>query len=109
AKAHKKPVMIAESGSAFVDVTTSVEDGKADWEAWFVPYFKLMKDYPVIKWFHFVNYDWTKAGYYVITGWKNSDISINPYISQQYAAELSKPEYLHSEERYLLNDYLDYK
>jgi hypothetical protein len=106
---HKRPVMIAESGVSHLNITSSPEDGKADWDAFFKPLFTLIANHTEIKWFHFLNFDWTKDKYYLASGWKNSDITENEYITQQFMAEIQKPNYLHSDERYLLKDYTKYK
>ncbi len=108
ADAHSKPVILAESGTAYLDITPSPEDGKADWDAFFAPLFAFIGDHPQIKWFHFLNFDWTKDTYYLASGWKNSDITENEYITEQFMAEIQKTNYLHSDERYLLNQYIEY-
>ncbi len=109
ANAHHKPVIMAESGVAKLDITSSLEDGKADWDAFFKPLFAFMTTNPQLKWFHFLNFDWTKDKYYLSSGWKNSDITENEYITEQFIAEIQKPKYLHSDERYLLKDYIKYE
>lgn len=108
AETAKKPVIIAESAPSQVDINPAA-NGTTIWNTWFKPYFALMKEYPIIKWFHYINYDWTKASYYASTGWKNSDITNNSVVTATYITEMEKPEYIHSDERYLLNDYLKYK
>ena len=108
AKVNNKPVYLAETSPSDVKITTSVEDGKTDWEAWFKPYFALMSAHPQIKWFHYINYDWGKTNSGEIQGWQNADISINSYISSQFVAEMKKPGYLHLPEKYLLKDYTLY-
>ncbi len=107
AKENAKPVIIAESAPSQVDIVPSA-NGEVIWSTWFKPYFQLMQDYPIIKWFHYINYDWTKASYYASTGWKNSDITNNAGVEQKYVQELGKPTYIHSDERYLLKDFKKY-
>ncbi|MBI4020906.1 MAG: hypothetical protein HY369_01550 [Candidatus Aenigmarchaeota archaeon] len=108
ALANGKPVIIAESSPSDVDITPSLTDGEADWKTWFVPYFSLLNTHPTIKWFHYINYDWSLAGDSAAQGWKDADISDNAYIAGMFAAEMKKPQYLHTQERYLLKDYVQY-
>jgi len=105
AVAKARPVVIAESSPASIDV---VADGALAWSDWFVPYFGLFASRPEIEWFVYINYDWTKAGYYATQGWKNNDIAANASLAAQYAGELAKAKYLHSGERALLKDFGKY-
>jgi hypothetical protein len=108
ALAEHKPVTIAESGPQQFDLTKPAEAASA-WTAWFTPYFALISSRAEIKWFMYVNYDWTKAAYYANQGWKNSDLSASPTIAPQYIAELANAKYLHAGEKQLLKDYALYK
>jgi hypothetical protein len=78
-------------------------EGAAAWSEWFTPYFDLIAARPEIKWFHYINYDWTQAGYYAATGWQNNDLALNPVLAGKYVAELSGARYLHAGELSLLN------
>ncbi|MBM4192826.1 MAG: hypothetical protein FJ202_00400 [Gemmatimonadetes bacterium] len=106
AVAKQRPVVVAESSPAFIDVALA---GNQAWNSWFAPYFGLIASRPEIEWFVYINYDWTKASYYAAGGWKNNDLSANPTLAAQYAGELANPRYLHSGERALLKDYGTYK
>lgn len=107
AVAQGKPVVIAESSPAFYDLGNP-EQAQAAWTEWFAPYFALIAARPEIKWFHYIDYDWTKAGYYLSQGWKNNDLTANSSLAQLYAAELALPKYLHSGEKALLKDFGKY-
>jgi hypothetical protein len=106
AVAKQRPVVIAESSPASFDLATSSTQA---WSEWFVPYFALMSSRSEIVWFVYINYDWTKASYFASSGWKNNDLTVNSSLAAQYAAELSKPKYLHSTDRALLKDFGKYK
>ena len=106
AVAKQRPVVIAESAPAKVDVVT---DGTLAWNDRFTPYFGLIAAHPEIEWFVYINYDWGKASYYATQGWQNNDLSANPALGAQYASELAKAKYLHSRERTLLKDFGKYK
>ncbi len=107
AVAHQKPVVIAESAPSHYDLT-SASQADAAWDEWFTPYFGLIAARPEILWFHYINYDWTKASSYASYGWKNNDLSASPTLAQRYAAEVARPQYLHAGEQHLLKDYLLY-
>src|SRR5262249_29647610 len=102
AQTHHKPVIIAESSAAFVDLTADPADGEADWAAWFAPYFDLIAKHPQIEAFQYINVDWSTLGQYGANGWKNANIGINATITARYVEELHKPKYLHSSEIGLL-------
>ena len=106
AVAKQRPVVIAESSPASIDVAAS---GTQAWSEWFVPYFDLIAARAEIEWFVYIDYDWTKASYYASTGWKNNDLAANSVLAAQYGAEIAKSKYLHSGERALLKDYGKYK
>lgn len=97
AVAHRRPVVIAESSPSHFNLNDAADAAKA-WAEWFTPYFALIQSRSEIKWFHYINYDWTKASYYAATGWKNNDITLSGQLSAQYKLELSKPKYLHAGE-----------
>jgi len=108
AVASGKPVVIAESSPAQFDLSTG--DGAAQaWNQWFVPYFSLISSRPEIKWFTYINFDWTTSSYYLASGWKNNDMSASQSLAAQYALELAKPKYLHKGETALLKDFSLYK
>jgi hypothetical protein len=100
---HDKPVIVAESSAAFVQITPDPADGEADWATWFEPYFQFLEANPNIEAFHYVNVDWSNAGEYGEKGWKDARIEVNPLILERFRAELRKPRYLHSGSNDLLN------
>jgi len=104
AVANRKPVVIAESSPSHFDLANA-SSATAAWTEWFMPYFALIGARSEIKWFTYINYDWTKASYYDGLGWQNNDLSANPALSALYAAELGKPRYLHAPELALLKDF----
>ncbi len=108
AVASGKPVVIAESSPSQFDLSTAEGAGQV-WSQWFTPYFSLITARPEIKWFTYINFDWTTSSYYLASGWKNNDLSAAPTIAAMYAQELAKPAYLHAGEVSLLKDYDLYK
>jgi hypothetical protein len=101
AVARRRPVIIAESAPSHFDLSDAASAAKA-WSEWFTPYFELIQSRSEIKWFHYINYDWTKASYYAASGWKNNDMTLSALVSLQYKAELTKPKYMHANEVNLL-------
>jgi len=102
AVAKRRPVIIAESSPSQFDLANATEAANA-WNEWFTPYFALIQSRSEIKWFHYVNYDWTKASYYAASGWKNNDLTLSASVSVQYKSELAKAKYLHAGELQLLH------
>lgn len=101
---HKRPVIIAESSPSHFDVSNAAGAALA-WSEWFEPLFSLIESRSEIKWFHYINYDWTKASYYASTGWKNNDIALNAQLASQYVKELKGGRFLHASELALLKGY----
>lgn len=101
AVARHRPVIIAESSPSHFDLANPAEAASA-WDQWFNPYFALIESRSEIKWFTYINYDWTKASYYASSGWKNNDLTASGTIAAQYRAELARPKYLHAHELGLL-------
>lgn len=101
---HQKPVMIAELSAGGTHITSDLEDGKSDWDNWFVPFFAFLKKHPEIKLFYYIEENWTTNPSYVNNNWGDARMGNNAYIVQQWNQELSKPQYLHVGMDYLLND-----
>lgn len=101
AVAHRRPVIIAESSPSHFDLGNPTQASSA-WTDWFAPYFSLIASRSEVKWFHYVNYDWTKASYYAASGWRNNDLTASASLSAQYVTEVAKPVYLHANELSLL-------
>lgn len=108
AVADGKPVIIAESSPAHYDLSDSSQSTAA-WAEWFTPYFDLIANRREIKWFHYINYDWSKANSYVALGWKNNDLADSPSLAADFIDEISGAKYLHSDEKALLNGYTDHE
>ncbi|HSA56254.1 MAG TPA: hypothetical protein VLE53_11165 [Gemmatimonadaceae bacterium] len=102
AVAHHRPVIIAESSPSHFDLASPAEAASA-WAEWFTPYFALIASRPEIKWFHYINFDWTTAGYYASSGWKNNDLTASALVSAEYLGVLEHPRFLHANELSLLN------
>lgn len=105
--AANKPMHLSETSVAYLDITPSEADGISDWSAWFVPFFTFIGNYPNIKAFHYINYDWQLSDY-AVEGWKNADISDNAYISQKYLEEMTNPKYIGATSISTLNGFDDY-
>ena len=86
---HRFPVMIGESTPRFVGVL----DGPASWDKWFVPYFQFMRDYPNVRSFCYINWDW--AGYPAWHNWGDCRLEMNDVVRTRYAEEMRDPRYVH--------------
>ena len=104
AVAHGKPVVIAESAPCRYDLSDAAQ-AEAAWNEWFVPYFRIIAERPEIKWFHLISYDWSKAGFYQESGWRNNDLTANADLLKKLTGELSQSRYLHAPRKDLLHDY----
>lgn len=91
---HKKPVMIGESTPRYVGVLK----GKASWDEWFRPYFKLIRTRPEIKAFCYINWEWAywsdKLGFQW-HDWGDCRIEQNEYVTRMYKDEMDSPLYEH--------------
>jgi hypothetical protein len=95
AKKYKKPVMIGESTAAEVGVL----NGEKSWDDWFKPYFKLIKNHPIIKAFCYINWDWERDKKWGSPGtWGNCRIEENEIVRKHYVTELKNPRYIHNQE-----------
>ena len=87
---HRKPLIIGESSPARM----GVDKGKESWNEWFKPYFKWIKDHPVVKAFCYINWDWGKD--WKMPEWLNGRIEENEEVRKLYVKELSNKKYLHN-------------
>ncbi len=105
AREHGKPVIIAECSAARVAITSDAEDGRRDWEEWFMPFLAFLERHPEIEAFHYVNFDWRKSGKAQENGWLEARINLNSYLASKWIEEISRPKYLHAPDIALLNGY----
>ncbi len=92
--AHGKPVMIGEASPKGKDT----HDGLPVWEAWFEPFFQMISDWPVIKAFCYINWDWEAVDPVQWEGWGIGQIEVNDEILSRYQAEMENPRYVHASE-----------
>ena len=96
AKEHKKPVMIGESTPRYV----GVKDGQKSWEKWYRPYFDMIYNFPQIKAFCYINWDWAywgeKYGHIDWVKWGDGRIEQDDYVMEQYVKELKSDLFIHS-------------
>lgn len=90
---HRKPVMIGES----TPHTVGVHGGRASWDGWFAPYFQLIRDYPNIKAFCYINWDWSHFPQW--QDWGDARLQQNPVVADLYRREMTCPLYLHGSTR----------
>lgn len=87
---HRKPVMIGESSARRVGVL----DGERSWQTWFRPYFDLIRKFPCIKAFCYINWDWSK--YPQWHDWGDCRLEENPVVAELYCQEMDSPLYQHA-------------
>ena len=85
ARAHNKPVFIAESGP--VANYLSVADGPTVWQAWFEPYVAHIRaNLDVIKAISYINCYWESQPMWVGRNWGDTRIQANSYIHYRWNA-----------------------
>ncbi len=89
ARAHKKPVMIAEANPV---LGISKKDTKV-WDDWFVNFFSFTYR-KNIKAISFINEDWTRVNINGISEWKDARLYNNELISKAWLLETGKDRYL---------------
>jgi hypothetical protein len=97
AEKHKKPVMIAETTPLYI----GTDNGQADWNAWFKPYFDFIKREPLIKALCYINWDWaekSKEFNLPWDDWGDCRIEANTIIANLYTQEMQNPLYYHGQD-----------
>jgi hypothetical protein len=89
ARAHKKPMMIAESNPINGIDQESIEA----WEQWFVNFFTFIYN-KNIKAVSFINEDWPRLGMDGISEWKDARLYNNRQIAKAWFRETNKTRYL---------------
>jgi hypothetical protein len=89
AKAHKKPVMVAEASPV-----QGIFDGDlSSWNTWFVNYFSLAYE-KNIKAISFINSDWTEFAAVAPLNWQDARLQNNAIIADAWFTETAKDRYL---------------
>ncbi|NNK09050.1 MAG: hypothetical protein HKP50_17195, partial [Myxococcales bacterium] len=89
AKAHKKPVMVAESSPVY-----GIFDGDLrSWDTWFVHYFSLAYQ-KNIKAISFINADWTRYSWVAPLDWRDARLQNNRTVADAWFMETAKDRYL---------------
>ncbi|MCP4746598.1 MAG: hypothetical protein GY874_10740 [Desulfobacteraceae bacterium] len=86
-----KPVMIGESTPRGV----GVDDGQTDWNTWFEPYFDLIQNYPGIKAFCYINWNWDDYVHMWSPSWGDARIQANDQVRINYISKINSDLYLH--------------
>ncbi|WP_353776960.1 glycosyl hydrolase [Winogradskyella sp. 3972H.M.0a.05] len=89
AKAHKKPIMIAESSP----IKGIDKENTEVWEQWFVNFFDFIYN-KNIKAVSFINEDWQRLYIQGISHWKDARLYNNENISKAWFQETNKNRYL---------------
>lgn len=89
AKAHHKPVMIAESSP----IRGIDRKGTKAWDQWFAPYFTFIYN-KNIKAISFINEDWPRTAIEGVLDWKDARLSNNKQIARAWFEETGKDRYL---------------
>ena len=85
AAAHRFPVMIGESSPK----GHTVRDGQAAVDAWFAPYFGLIRRSPGIKAFSYINWEWSK--YPQWADWGDGRVQDDATVLAFYRKQVAQP------------------
>jgi hypothetical protein len=93
ARAHGKPVMIAEATpQGHVTVT---EDGAKLWEDWYAGFFTFIYDNSdLIKAVAYINVEWDAQPMWQGQGWGDSRVQANPVILERWLTEIQTDRWL---------------
>lgn len=103
ARERGKPVILNETSAVDVALSPDPDDGAADWDAWFVPFFAFVRAHPEIKAVHYVNIDWKTIGAANARGWLDADVTHSPTVLARFIDELRDPLWLHEPDLDLLH------
>jgi len=97
ARAHGKPVFIAESAPA--KYYLGVADGHMVWEAWFEPYFQhIRENRDVIKAVSYIDCHWEAQPMWIGRNWGDTRIEANPVVHYKWNAALYDPMFITGED-----------
>lgn len=86
---RQRPVLIGESTPRRVGVL----DGMESWNRWFARYFALIRQWPHIKGFSYINWNWASTKNW--PDWGNARIEDNEEVLAAFQQELSDPLFQH--------------
>jgi hypothetical protein len=99
ARAHKKPIFIAEASPRGKFLSKAVNADLADdiWYAWFDPFFQQIEaNTDVIKAISYINTNWDAQTMWKGGGWGDARLQSNPFILKLWKEEMAKPLYISS-------------
>jgi len=101
AEARGKPVYLNEFSAIHIEATPDSldqdgADGRADWEAFFTPFFRFVGNHPGIKGWNYIDVDWNVVGHYGEDGWRDARLEINRVLRENWVAEMTGERYLHA-------------
>ncbi|MBU0507790.1 T9SS type A sorting domain-containing protein [bacterium] len=94
---RRKPVFLNELSARHVYIVPDSLDpghaqGQADWEYWFAPFFRFVRNHPNIKGWNYINLDWTR--YETYATWGDARLEINSFIRDRWVDSLMTERFL---------------
>ncbi len=90
ADAHGKPMLIGEATPRYIGA-----DQASDWNAWYQPFFNLIRNNPGIKGHAYINWDWGLTTEW--SNWGNADLTQgHAFVRENYIAEMTDPIWAHA-------------
>ena len=97
ARAHGKPVFIAES--APVGNYLSVADGPSVWQTWFEPYIDhIRQNLDVVKAISYINCYWESQPMWIGRNWGDTRIQANAYIHYRWNELMYDPVFVNGDD-----------
>ncbi|MBI5325756.1 MAG: T9SS type A sorting domain-containing protein [Ignavibacteriae bacterium] len=92
ARSKDKPVYMSETSAQGMNISADSLDGVNDWNNWFAKFWEFIDAHNEIKGFSYIDANWPTDAY---SGWGDSRIENNSYITQKYREEMHNPKYIH--------------
>jgi hypothetical protein len=90
ARVHAKPVMIGETTPRNVGVL----NGQQSWDQWFAPFFTFIHNYPEVKAFCYIDWNWSQYSQW--STWGDARLEQNAIVGGSFAGEMDSLQYLHA-------------
>ncbi|MBI2422992.1 MAG: hypothetical protein HYV27_09210, partial [Candidatus Hydrogenedentes bacterium] len=92
------------SGNDGLALPSDAAAGQRAWDAWFGPYFNLIRTHPGIKAFSYINVDFKPKKTPYVPWKKDCQLAKNEYVRQHFQQEMENPIFLHAKEQYPRKD-----
>jgi len=101
AEARGKPVYLNEFSSIHTSSTPDSldregDDGRADWDAFFVPFFRFVENHSGIKGWNYINVNWGAIDSYAQQGWRDARLDVNRILRENWVNRMTEDRFIHA-------------